>query len=438
MKVLVNIITGYIATGVIVLRAIINNYFNRKYDKKVNKHKLDGEEEAMESLSILKRKASMYQIDEYENIEGLDFIGENEVLTLTKKDSNLSYFSIYNLITKEFKDYTEGKIGEFLSISFDKSYVIYSEPRNVPKVKSEEWKKVIGSGDFKHKNIKILNLITGEISDVKTEQNNIDAEFEFISNNKILANYLSSWEIMDVEGKVCNEGVHNNWAYISGIDDLKDLGHKVEGKFYYTELKEHGKGTGVGAVCSIDINTKEIKRVYENSNFLNAYKRGRVILVDKENENDGVYKNITFGYYILDEGGKIIHYIDSEHGRLPWQFTLSFDGSKAFYVERPIHIEGINNINTEVIIKIIDTKTGNIYKLVNVTELKDEDDTHDYCKRQRKCQDNNSREKKRRDDLFITNICWDKRGTSLIFNLKYFSYKKQKDTVNTYRIRFNN
>jgi len=187
-----------------------------------------------------------YQIDKYKNIESTTWINDNEVLTLTKKgefknpDSTIPirYCSIYNLNTKASKDFKDVNIDELIGVSPDKKYVLYAEARTIPKVGSFQWQKALNLGDSLHKNVKLLNLSTGEIISVNTEKLNSDAQFIWLDNNKILANYFDKWAIIDIAGKVYADGNYNSdkfdSAWISGVDDIKDLGTSVEGKFYHT------------------------------------------------------------------------------------------------------------------------------------------------------------------------------------------------------------
>ncbi|MBZ9606999.1 hypothetical protein G9F73_004025 [Clostridium estertheticum] len=84
-----------------------------------------------------------------------------------------------------------------MGVSPDKKYVLYSEARTIPKCESPEWQKALDSGELLHKNVKLLNLSTGEITNVNTERLNSDAQFIWISKNKILANYFEKWAIID-------------------------------------------------------------------------------------------------------------------------------------------------------------------------------------------------------------------------------------------------
>lgn len=451
-KIIIITILGFITTEAIEIGNAFYNYFYPKNNIKVMAYKPPSEAKGAEKLSSYKTSQNEYQIDKYEDIESVAWINENQVLTLTKKDtdstlnsSNLddspSYCSIYNLNTKESKDYKEVNIGKFLGISPNKQYVLYSEAGSIPKVGSEEWKKIRDSGELFHREVKFLNLTTGEISYVKTEKFNCNTEYEFISDNKVLTNDLKKWAIIDKSGEVLKDGTYNigdsNYARIAGFDELKDLGSRVEGKFYYTQQVKGEDGVIGAKICSVNVNTNEIEGIYENKYSHEAVENGRTILLDKYNNNgeavDGVYKNRTFGYYILDKNGNIIYDIDAKQGRNPKTFALSVDGSKGAYVEEPSSIKE-NNTDEEVFVKIIDIKTGNIDEVAKLSNFEDRADESEYRKMQTKDKEGNIDEKSVRNHSFVTNICWDKAGTSLIFNYKYFSNKDQKYKLNTYII----
>lgn len=400
-----------------------------------------------------------YQIDKYENIESAAWMNENEVLTLTKKsefknpDSTtiIRYCSIYNLNTKKFKDFKNVNIDEFLGLSPDKKYVLYAEARVIPKIESEEWKKALASGNLLHKNVKLLNLYTGEIKDVNTEKLNSDAQFIWISSNKILANYFNHWSVIDISGKVYADGNYNGEehddAWISGIDDIKDLGNSVEGKFYYTQYKNGKEGV---KLCSIDIKTKEIKDIYSNKYSSHADKKGKIIIMNNYDNNgdatNGVYINRTFGALIMNESGKILENIKLPKGKISSgsftsDYILSPDGSKAAYVESNNGINSSNGINgnddkSDISVKVIDTKTGDIKEIVKASSLNDKNEENDYITVKIKDKDGNIKEKKIKRRPCISNICWDSTGSALSFTYGTSSDTVNKNNINTYVVTF--
>ncbi|ADK15009.1 MULTISPECIES: hypothetical protein [Clostridium] len=401
-----------------------------------------------------------YQIDKYENIESTAWINENEVLTLTRKsefknaDSTrmIRYCSIYNLNTKSSKDFKNANIDEFLGISPDNKFVLYAEARNIP-VETQEWKNALASGDLLHKNVKLLNLSTGQITDVNTEKLNSDAQFIWVSKDKILANYFNHWAVIDTTGKVYADGNYNGGehddAWISGVDDIKDLGSSVEGKFYYTQYEENGKKGLEGIkLCSMDVKTKEIKDIYDTKYSLHADKKGKTIIMDNYNNNgdavDGVYVNRTFGALVMNESGKVLQDIKLPKGRISSgvptsEYILSPDGSKAAYVERNNEIShqvGSDNKDPDIAIKVIDTKTGDTKEIVKASSLKDKNEGNNYTTIKIKDKDGNVKEKKIKREPGISNISWDSTSTALSFTYGSSSDPFNKDNINTYIVTF--
>jgi len=387
-----------------------------------------------------------FQIDKYQKIESAAWINDNEVLTLTKKgdfknaDSTvpIRYCSIYNLNTKSSKDFKDVNIDEFMGVSPDKKYVIYAEARTIPAVGSSQWKKALDSGDLLHKNVKLLNISTGEITNVNTEKLNSDAQFIWVSNNKILANYFEKWQIIDTTGKVYAQGSYNagkfDDAWISGVDDIKDLGTSVEGKFYYTQDKNGKEGV---KLCTVDVKTKEIKTIFSNKYSRTADKKGKTIIIDHFDNNGeispaGLFVNRTFGAIIMDESGKQLQNIKLPKDRCNWDYILSPDGSKVAYVEydNAIGVDPNPEIDTESYIKIIDVKTGVTKEIVKGSSLKDKDVNNDYTMFKVKDKNGKIIEKKVPLRVSISNICWDSTSSALSFT---FGGSQAGNTqINTY------
>lgn len=411
--------------------------------------------------SSAKANENGFQIDKYANIESVAWLNESEVLTLTKKsefnnpDSTriIRYCSIYNLNTKASKDFKNVDIDEFLGVSPDKKYVLYAEARTIPKIGGDEWKKALDSGDLLHKNVKLLNLSTGEITTVNTEKLNSDAEFIWVSNNKILANYFRKWAIIDTTGKVYTDGSYKagemDNAWISGTDDIKDLGNSVEGKFYYTQ-HENGK-EGV-KLCTVDVKTKEINTIFSNQYSLHADKKGKTIIIDNFNNNgeassDGVYVNRTFGALILNESGKTTQEIKLPKGRvtkgsLKSDYILSPDGSKAAYIESASYIgsNNNNNNNPDDSIKVIDTHSGAIKEIVKLSSLKDKNAPDNYAIVKKAKQDGSIEERRIIVPQYFSNIRWDSTGTALSFTCgdSVFANNTSTAPINTYIVSFDN
>lgn len=358
-----------------------------------------------------------YQIDKLENVESNAWINKNEFLTLTKKNEfknpdstvNVLYCSIYNLNTKTTKDFKEVNICSFYGASPDGKYIMYEEPKYIPKVESKEWQAALDSGELLHHDIKLLDLASGQISSLKTEYKNKDAQYFWLNNDKILINYEEHWAIEDVNGKVIESGKYKktgqfDYATISGFD-IKDLGDKIEGKIYYTQddLGSDGGRTST-ALYSLDIKTKDSKLIYNGKNSLCAYKKGGTIIMDNHVDNGqispGVYSR-TFGAYSLDENGKILK--DIKFDKYTESMTLSPDGSKLAYVEGHFPLDKLTKL------KIMDLKTGETKEIIE-TKL-------------------------------IAHLQWDSTGKSLSFatgNSTWFSPRNDIKKIDTYIVNFDN
>ncbi|MDS0527788.1 hypothetical protein NNC19_19025 [Clostridium sp. SHJSY1] len=382
-----------------------------------------------------------YQIDKYENIENIEWINENEVLTLTKKEgvqnSNstkiVRYCSIYNLNTKKSRDFREANVDEFLGVSSDKKYFLYSEPKIVPEVGSDKWKKADESGDLLHKNLKLLNLFTGEITDLNTEKINCSAEFRWIGNNKILVNYYTHWSIIGINGRVYVDGNYSRKEHenpnIAGTDDIKDLGDSVEGKFYYTQdiMEKNFKYIST-KLCYIDVKTKEMRTLCLNENFHQvASKKNNTIVIGKSNLNGELVNSEV----IMDKAGSVVRNIDIPKGRVQSDYILSPDGSKAAYTEGNDVIKSKNYDENESILKVINLKTGNVKEIVKSSTLKDENEEVEYKTIMSKSGETERKVPIAKD---INNICWSATGKDLSFT--YGSSKFSEDKVNTYIISF--
>lgn len=403
-----------------------------------------------QDIKLMSYKASdvinenSFQIDKYENIESIAWINDNEVLTLSKKGefknrdstTDVKYCSIYNLNTKESKDFKEVNIDDHMpvKISTDKRYVLYVEPRTIPKIHSDEWQKALDSGDLLHRTIKILDLITGDIIEPGIEKNNRDAQFEWIGNDKLLINYNDKWVITNVTGKVIEEGSFktnsDTFVNVVGFDDIKDLDTGLKGKMYYFQ-HDSKEENGDKKLLSMDINAKEIKNIFSNKNVTDACKMGTTVMVqyDYGNNEDNAEDEIIHGFSILDESGKVLHDIKLPADREGGSYALSPDGSKAGYIEGRdlIDIGPAEDGDVQEAIKIIDTKTGNIKEIVKVSDLdkKAEDDNGSTDKAD---SNGNDEEKKAPNKSYTSRIYWDSKGTSL-----FFRYKK-----NTYVVSFDN
>ena len=381
-----------------------------------------------------------YQIEKYEGIKSVEWLGDDEVLILSKNDNvtetdsnaEVSYCSIYNLETGSKMDYKDANICEYLGTSQDKNYVLYAEARIIPKVESKEWQEAVDSGNILHKNVKILNLKTAQISQLDTEKINSDAQFKWISNDKIIENYFDKWKIVDINGNIYASGSYQTTSkdqtvWLSGVDDLKDSGDAVEGKFYYSQDCTQYKNGPIGIkINSYDISSNKIKTIYTSECSNSSEKKGKIITMDNYYNNgeasaNGVFENRTFGSLIIDVEGNLIQEIKLPKGRISSNCVLSPDGSKAVYVEGDAPI----NCTTKeqgIIIKYIDIKTGEINEIIKTASLKEAS--------------LDSSNEKMNQTFLIKNICWNSTGTAVSFT--YQSSLVDNNPINTYIINFDN
>lgn len=363
-----------------------------------------------------------YQIDKYENIENKEWLNSNEVLSITKKDelknpdstTSISYCSIYNLNTNKSKDFKDVNISTFLGMSPNKKYVLYSEPKSIIKSGSEEAEKAYKFEEVFNYNFKILNLDTGEIKDINTEKCDHYAQLKWIGNNKIFQNCNSEvWQITDISGNVYAQGNYNEDGVgrpdIVGTDDIKDLGNSVEGKFYYIN---YIKGKSGSRLCSLDIKTKETKILWENEKFFNAYKKGKIILIDNVLDKHQI---------IMDESGNTIRTIDLPEGIQDFDYKLSPDGSKVAYRELPD-----NDLSNEIL-KVMDIKTGEVKEIIKSSIFKSE---NGEGKTTVSSKDN----LKVLVGKQIDNICWENDGKDLSFT--YGNSNANELPINTYIVSF--
>lgn len=404
------IIGAVVGAGILLCVASIEGYHYYKYVKR------DKSMIVMNYKPTSKTNENGYSIDKLENIEGVKWINGSKIITLTNKgefvnpDSKVpvSCCSVYDLNTKTSKDFNEVNIKEIMAISPDGNFIIYQEPKYIPKVGSKEWEKAAETNELFSYSNKLLNLSTGEVSTFKTDFNNSSARFYWIDNSKVLINYYPSWDIVDMNGKVLATGEYKGKKHeggrISGLD-IKDGENGLEGKIYYTqdEIKDNGACNGV-TLCSMDVKTKEIKKLLYNKNSLEAIKKGETILIDNFTDHGeispGVY-NRTFGAYVLDENGEILREIEFE--KCAGISGLSPDGKYFAYVEwNPLKKEPVK-------LKVMDIKSGEIKEIF--------------------------------EDKIITNLEWDPTSKALSFttgNSAASIYKKLDKPIDTYIINFDN
>lgn len=344
------------------------------------------------------------EITKYENVEFVQYLNENEVLTLTEKDKPKNgeaneqklYCSIYNLKTKSLKDYKDINMHTYQGVSPNKNYVLYSE-----KIVNVNGEKVgFEQEDSYSMKAKLLDLSTGEITDVLTEKENTAGQFKWISNNKILEYNCLRWQIVDLEGKIyasancSDENIYDSWVII-GSDDIIDSGDSVEGKLYYTQNNTENNKIKVG---TIDVKTGERKIVNSIEQGIKAYKKGKTIMVEKcsstEQASDGSNSGFSYSILSMDEGGKILQEIKIPKDRKSSGYQLSPDGTKLAYLEFDVEL-GFQEKYPNESLKVVNTISGKVEKIVKVSDLSEGNEGNIPV------------------DKEISSICWDSTGTKL-------------------------
>ncbi len=242
------------------------------------------------------QNSSSFRISRYENIQTLDWVNDREILTMSKKadypksinikgrkpviyNETSYYLGIYNPDTGISKDFKDVNMRIFLGMSPDKKYALYEEFKRIPPSDSGEWKEALKSGELYNHGIKLLNLSTGSISELKTKYKNKDAEYQWIENNKIVANYPFEgvWEIVDINGNIVKSGpvtsTPKECTYFSGTD-IKSTGNDISGRIYFRLDKTVKNGTNT-QIVTVDINTKEVKTLIKVNDYCNfAHSKG--------------------------------------------------------------------------------------------------------------------------------------------------------------------
>ena len=421
------LLVGIITLGV--------NYFSLESSKRKIK--------VMEYKSPVTTIENSCEIQKYENIKNVQWLYKNEVLALTKRSeqndnsitADSSYCNTYNIKTKNSKEFKDANIGKILGVSPDKKLVLYSEPEEVAQVEGpNRIESSIDSGE----NLKLLNLSTGEFVDLVTEGERYAIEYRWISNNKIIGNYRDSWKVFDIDGKVYQEG---NYAakevcpLLVGVDNLKDLGDSVEGKFYYSQLKAQEVG---GELNTLDVNTKELKTIYSSCIPFYADKKGETIILSSCS-----YKNALttgFGVIIIDESGNVIKEINlyegkEESAKYASNYVLSPDGSKAAYIQSDA-LPSSSDMSPELSVNVLDIKTGTKKQIVNLSSLNDNSARNSYSIIEENDKDGNAVKKKTPEVDRISNICWNNSGAALSFTFGDSYTNGSEFGIDTYIVSF--
>lgn len=314
-------------------------------------------------------KPVSFKINSLHNLESLDWLSDNEILISNKKgdlespDSkqDIMYFSIYNIDTGKTKDYKNVNAGEFISVSPDKKYVLYQEPKYIPKIESSEWSNDINSGKLFNYSIKLLNLITGETTDLKTEYKNKETNYEWVDNDKLLMFYPNEnekWVIQDISGKIYKSGNFKEPSkdYMSWSAHTLDMKFSNDTATGYITLEQWDPSVAGVTLKStyymIDISTNQTKKIYRSEGSGNYTVQNNVILTGDYSKDP---KPTTKIDYFDKSGAKKGEYLYDGIMDVD-TCSISKDGSKAAITQ---HMP----LSKNVTVNIIDLKTGKINKI---------------------------------------------------------------------------
>lgn len=445
----------FIAMGLVLIStfSVTGAYcYTKAYSEKINVVSYKEPEKINESG---------YQITKYEDVDAYDWIDDDNVLVLKDNgvyhnydsDIPMSSISVYNLDTKTYKDYSDITMSShsFYGVSPSGRYVLYGEPRYIPKIESEEWKKAADSQELFHEKHDILDLTTGEIiEDFDKTINNCDADYRWISDDKIFVKYDKEWRIINKEGKKLKQGTFNfdnpdsSCSNIIGIGDVIDLGDDCNGKFYYDESFTGSDGNSGINIYSMDINSLKEELISKCEHSLNSEKKGKNIAVENFNNNgetneEGVYEHRTFGFNIVNEKGNGIQKIELPEGRFTDLIKMSPDGTKGVFLDQ-INLTTENSNTADVsndCIKLLNISSGNVKEIGKISNLIDENRDENFYDVSAYAVEGIPTIKKVPGPRF-GRIAWDKKGTSLFYTYKYTSKEDGKNHTDTYIITFDN
>lgn len=316
----------------------------------------DGKLQVIDYKSTKNYYELSYQIDKYEDIEGVAWRNENEIITYipneeentdnSHNDYDTCHIGVYNLKDKTINEFKNASVDLLnIGVSQDEKYAIYRKFDDGMKDGYEN----------------ILNLENGHITDLKEFSEAYDKKC--VGDNKMLISLGDKWKIINIEDKsvICEEKFQDSDVRIIGCDDIVEKDGDLQGKFYY----EAKKGDKI-KICTVNIKTKETKVIYEEEcrDVYNVYKKADTIVLEKEEieEDNNIVR--PFSYAILDaEGNKIKEIEIKDETPISGFFSgsqLSFDGSKIVYIAKENGEENYNEI-----LKVVDIKSGQIKTLAD-------------------------------------------------------------------------
>ncbi len=240
-----------------------------------------------------KQEVPEFKINRYENIDSIGWINDREMLIKIKKQGYSKrpeilypyvfyewsyYLGIYNPDTGSIKEFKDVTMSDFsYSISPDKQYIFYREYKDIPPADSDKWKEEYKSGRLLNYKMKILNLSTGEIWDLKTRYKNSDSRCKWVSNDLIIISYSYEkvWEIINTKGEVQKSGPlvvsAKEIMYFAGAD-IKTSNNELSGLIYF-RVDISVKGGTNSEIVSVDINSKKkqtLKKINAFCQFIHA------------------------------------------------------------------------------------------------------------------------------------------------------------------------
>lgn len=415
-----------------------------------------------EDICILGYKASDegnnisgYQIKKHEDVESIEWLDNDNLLTVKENgsfknpDSEIDkyFISKYNLNSMDMKDYTNINMAgsHTHGVSPSGRYVLFGEPRVIPKVGSDEWQRACDSKELFHEKKDILDLETGEIiEDFDKVVNNCSAEYKWMSNDLIFVDYGGEWNILDMKGKRIKKGMfsfNNSASDFTRLVDVSELDvtdDEVNGCFYYTKDFMGNDGNLGQNLFSMDVNTCEEKLVCGFEHSMNYTKAGNIIALDDFDNNgqaeNGIYVNRTFGFKIVNKQGELLQNVSLPKGRNFEGLTLSPNGEKCAFIEEDdfigqgVKMEDVSTLSNSV--KVMDVKTGEMKEIVQLKDLIDRDNEEEFRKF------NITDKVTKGIGPVISGIRWDKTSSSLTFNYDYISKKDGNNYTNTYVVTF--
>lgn len=357
---------------------------------------------------------STFKINALSCGEAVEWLNNNEVLTLNKKAeySNPNtpnvkypsyYISVYNINTGKTKEFKNTNVGNFkdddrvIKISPDKKYVLYVEPKLIPKGGSTEWQNDFNSGKIFNRSVKILNLTTGAITDFKGEYRSKEANYSWVDNDKLFVYYPNEgnkWNVQNVDGTIYKTGSFKaadskSEAWPAYNLNIKVSGKDVSGNFIIRVDDPSIAGQDIKSTYySVNVATNEMKQIYKPTGAsVNYIVQNNEILIE---EDDSSYKYTKLVYFNTD-GVKLGETKTNElsRGDLEDVYSISKDGKTiafpaAVRLPKDTPVKDMLK-NTETSLDVLELSTGKVKKVYQSKNL-------------------------------INSVKWSDDGSSLIFN----------------------